>query len=184
MLVVRPAVGAQFGAGLAGVNWKSIRVQVGGLCIQESPARESVAPALNASTIGSWMASEAYRTAHLFSVFPPAEDAVKPDLALSRFLWQKPGNHQYAASDAIALANYDCPNIVYLSFENAPHYSTDGTDLTMAKGVDLRAIGELRLELEYALGGTAPQVVDVLLCHDEVYAVDRSGAVNITQYVF
>ena len=201
MLVVRPT-GSNFGPATS-PRWRQIRVQVGGLCIQESPARERVgtdpAPAPTpggADTLGSWMATESYRAAHLFSYYPPDEEAVKPDLAMARFLYEKPGRiqgaHAVNTGTIVAPSEYDHPNIIHMSFENAPHYSTDGTELNMAKGVDLRNIGEVRLELEYtdftaANGVVLPLTeafdVDVILAHDEVYAVDRSGATNITQFV-
>ena len=182
MLVVRPSAGAQFGSGLSSPIWASVRVQVGGLCIQESPARDRGAQ--GADTLGSWMATESFRSAHLFSYYPPDQEASRSDTAMARFLISKPQRLQNAdADDAPTVAAYDCPNIIHLSFENAPHYSTDGVEQKMAKGLDLRNIGELRLELEYATLD-ADQSVDVVLAHDEVYAVDRSGATNITQYVF
>jgi len=141
MLVVRPGA-SNFGPATS-PRWRQIRVQVGGLCIQESPARERVGttnalPATGgADTLGSWMATESYRASHLFSYYPPDEEAVKPDLAMARFLYEKPGRIQGAhvvnsgaiASDAPS--EYDHPNIIHMSFENAPHYSTDGTELNM-----------------------------------------------------
>ena len=191
MLVVRPAGGVEFGSSAA-PRWRQIRVSVGGLCIQESPAREHNAE--NPDTLGSWLATETFRAAHLFSQYPPDEDAIKPDTAMARLLYAKQNRIQNAGpSDGVAPSQYDSPSIIHMSFENAPHYSLDGSELSMARGIDLRNIGEIRLELEYTDSGAADGVVDplaagvtvdVLLAHDEVYAVDRSGATNITQFVF
>ena len=156
------------------LRWTSIKVVIGGHCIMECPYVTDGEPSFPQIESDLW--TEYQNGSHLFSLYSPERDALSTSQPMT-----------------ITNYNYDTntkPKFIVLSFENTPHFSLTESELTNARGVDLRNVGQIEIHLKYESESNAPgqnepiqtpQNIYAVLAHDTIVNVDRSGVHDITQ---
>lgn len=159
-----------------GIQFSHIRVHVNGYCVYENcgyDEKEQLFP-----TIQSDLYTEYEAASHLFSLYSPQREALQHENPVNRIGWPQ--------AQGVSTSSFIC-----LSFENSPHFNLNESELASSRGLDLRNVGEMTIELKYYLASLnatdkqniSPQNVAVVLAHDQVISVDRSGAHDITQSV-
>ena len=154
-------------------RWTSMKVVIGGHCVMECPY-ETIDNA-SAPQIFSDLWTEYMNGSHLFSLYAPHREALAPATPL--------GITKYN------VLNKAKPNFICVSFENSPHFNLTESELVSARGVDMRNVGQMEIHLKYEDAAQAPgngnpitaaQNIYVVLAHDQVISVDRSGCHDIT----
>ena len=177
MISGRPGAASQGDLFNSPIRWTGFKVVVGGHCIfdcgYETRDQNSI------PQIQSDLYTEYNNASHLFSIFDPKKEAIVPESVLG-----------YLQCN-VSRSNEFRPITIACSFENSPHHTTDTSEVSMSRGVDLRNVGSMQIHLRYQdayldmrnppVALPAPgAIIDVTLAHDMVVSVDRSGCHDIT----
>lgn len=159
------------------LRFRSIKVMVGGHCIMECPY--TLDGNKNNPQIQSDLWTEYQNGSHLFSLYSPEREALEGACPL--------GIVNYG------IENNKRPHFIVLSFENSPHFNLSESELSNARGIDMRNVGQMEVHLKYEAVTDSPgsgtngipeaQAFYSVLAHDTVLAVDRSGVHNVSNAV-